>query len=230
MNPRNRLMYGAREVFDKYGVPPEALCDLMALIGNQNPPCSLAFCLLLISYLLPLFETLRCAHSNATGDSADNIPGVKGIGPKNAAALLNKYRSLEDLFETLDTESLQAADLVGEEFCLTTYVHSTKKAHALPANLDSAFTLDGISTKPKTTLKRLLAAPREDVLLFRRLIQLVHDIPTVNADLENQTSNRVRYVGERDHIEDMFSGLNRQVFKQPLNLLRQQYHKLDRIV
>lgn len=36
------------------------------------------------------------------GDSSDNIKGVKGIGPKTAKDLINKYKSLEDLYLNLD--------------------------------------------------------------------------------------------------------------------------------
>lgn len=36
------------------------------------------------------------------GDSADNIPGVPGIGPKNAATLLNEYNSLDEIYQHLD--------------------------------------------------------------------------------------------------------------------------------
>ncbi len=37
-----------------------------------------------------------------TGDSSDNIPGAKGIGPKTASKLLNTYGSLEDTLQHLD--------------------------------------------------------------------------------------------------------------------------------
>ncbi len=37
-----------------------------------------------------------------TGDAADNIPGVPGVGPKTAAQLLNEFNSLTHIWENLD--------------------------------------------------------------------------------------------------------------------------------
>ena len=37
------------------------------------------------------------------GDSVDNVPGVPGVGPKTAAALMGQYASLDELFAGLDT-------------------------------------------------------------------------------------------------------------------------------
>jgi len=36
------------------------------------------------------------------GDTSDNIPGVKGVGQKTAAKLINKYHTLENIYEHID--------------------------------------------------------------------------------------------------------------------------------
>lgn len=36
------------------------------------------------------------------GDTSDNIPGIKGIGPKSASALLNEYKTLDGVYENID--------------------------------------------------------------------------------------------------------------------------------
>ena len=37
------------------------------------------------------------------GDASDNIPGVRGIGPKGAAKLLNEYGTLENIYENIES-------------------------------------------------------------------------------------------------------------------------------
>jgi len=37
-----------------------------------------------------------------TGDSVDNIPGIPGVGPKSAVALLNHFADLDTIFERVD--------------------------------------------------------------------------------------------------------------------------------
>lgn len=37
-----------------------------------------------------------------SGDSTNHIPGVKGVGPKTAAELINKYQTLEQVYSCID--------------------------------------------------------------------------------------------------------------------------------
>ncbi|NIP80821.1 MAG: flap endonuclease, partial [Gemmatimonadetes bacterium] len=48
---------------ERLGVPPERVCDYLALIG----------------------------------DSSDNVPGARGIGPKTAVKLIEKYGPVEEI-------------------------------------------------------------------------------------------------------------------------------------
>ena len=47
------------------------------------------------------------------GDSSDNIPGVKGIGEKTAYTLIDKYSSLDNIYENID--SLDASEKTREK-------------------------------------------------------------------------------------------------------------------
>ncbi len=62
------LIYDRETVRKNFGVTPDKIVDLMALMG----------------------------------DTSDNIPGISGIGPKTAIALLNEFESLDNLFLNLD--------------------------------------------------------------------------------------------------------------------------------
>jgi DNA polymerase-1 len=59
---------GAEEVMEKFGVAPNRVTHVQALIG----------------------------------DSSDNVPGVRGIGPKTAAKLMQEFDTLDALYENLD--------------------------------------------------------------------------------------------------------------------------------
>lgn len=69
INTMNGTVLGSAEVSEKYGVPPELIIDLLALMG----------------------------------DTADNIPGVPGIGSKTATALLQNIGGIDALYASLDS-------------------------------------------------------------------------------------------------------------------------------
>ena len=63
LDPIKQTPIGPAEVETKFGVPPEKVVDVQALMG----------------------------------DPTDNVPGVPGIGPKTASALINEFGTLEDV-------------------------------------------------------------------------------------------------------------------------------------
>lgn len=42
------------------------------------------------------------------GDTSDNIPGIKGIGPKSAAGLLSEYENLDNIYKNIDNITKKA--------------------------------------------------------------------------------------------------------------------------
>ncbi|OGH48297.1 MAG: hypothetical protein A3A51_00685 [Candidatus Levybacteria bacterium RIFCSPLOWO2_01_FULL_39_10] len=49
------------------------------------------------------------------GDSSDNYPGVAGIGPKTASDLLNKYQTLEGIYENLGEINPKTAEKLAKD-------------------------------------------------------------------------------------------------------------------
>ena len=41
------------------------------------------------------------------GDSSDNIPGVKGVGEKTAISLIKEFKSIENLYENIDSDKIK---------------------------------------------------------------------------------------------------------------------------
>lgn len=91
------------------------------------------------------------------GDSVDNIPGVKGIGEKTATALIQKYQTLENLFEHLD--EVETMGLKG----------APRIRKALAEGKESAF------------LSRTLATVKQDVPVETSLADLRYRAPDIES-------------------------------------------------
>jgi len=76
------------------------------------------------------------------GDSTDNVPGVRGIGPKTATDLISQFGSLDNLYENLDSvKSERIRNLLIENKKLA---YISKQLVTLKTDVD----LDGLVIKP----------------------------------------------------------------------------------
>ena len=114
------------------------------------------------------------------GDSSDNIPGVRGIGPVSATKLLNEHRSLEEIYQNID-----AVD--------------PKFRGKLIENKDNAFLSQHLA---RIVLDAELELPHKDALAFdpKRLSQALpflqhHELNTLQRRIET------RYLSENIKVE-----------------------------
>ena len=70
------------------------------------------------------------------GDSTDNVPGVRGIGPKTAAELISEFGTLDNLYENLDSVKNERIRKLLSEHRENAYI--SKKLVTLKRNVDLA--------------------------------------------------------------------------------------------
>ncbi|MCB0364850.1 MAG: DNA polymerase I [Bdellovibrionaceae bacterium] len=80
------------------------------------------------------------------GDSSDNIPGVKGVGPKGAQKLLAEFKTLDGIYENLDKVSGKA--LKEKLTNNKDEAYLAKKLVTIVLDADGEWTLDQLKLKP----------------------------------------------------------------------------------
>ncbi|MCR4917515.1 MAG: DNA polymerase I, partial [Alphaproteobacteria bacterium] len=76
------------------------------------------------------------------GDSTDNVPGVRGIGPKKAAELINQFGSLDGIYENIDKITNERTKNLLIEYKNLAYI--SKQLVTLKTDVD----LSGLELKP----------------------------------------------------------------------------------
>lgn len=99
------------------------------------------------------------SYKGLTGDSSDNLPGVKGIGPKGAAQLLQKYDTLAGIYEHISeisgtTKSKLEADREQAFFC--------ERLATLRCDIDLPLSLDDIRMQKRSS---------DDVITFFKTME-----------------------------------------------------------
>lgn len=106
------------------------------------------------------------------GDTSDNLPGIKGIGPKTAIELLNKYKTLEEIYNNLNslTERQKKLFLENKDNSFL-----CKKLAILNKNVEEIFDIEAM----KINLKNFQS---ENVLNILNKYQLKKIINTIKKE------------------------------------------------
>lgn len=167
--------YGPADVEEKFGVPPEKMLDLRALVG----------------------------------DPSDNIPGVKGIGVKGAAKLMDEWGTLDNLLEHAEeVTAKRAREGLIEHADLA---RLSKELSTLRCDVDLGLSLDD------------LAVPDADVVslraLYKRLgfTRLLESLNPADADKgaggakpeAQQTDASIEIVRDSKKLEQAVAALSK---------------------
>jgi DNA polymerase-1 len=157
------VTYDADLVRKKWGVPPEKIPDLLALVG----------------------------------DTVDNIPGVAGIGDKGAAALLEKYGTVEGVLEHVtELKGKQRAAIESEKDNVLVY----KKLATVAIDAPIETTIESLAI-PAPDPKELDALYRElefySLLTGGGAVEKSEDARTIEASV----------LGDPSAVEEMLASI-----------------------
>jgi DNA polymerase-1 len=115
-------------------------------------------------------------YKGLVGDSSDNIPGVRGVGPKGATTLLQQHATLDDLYEDLDSVAAKGTRTKLEESRDSAFMSrdlATMRYDA-PVEFDERYLrFEGVSPRLRETLRRFE---------FRTLAQRFESLPVAESD------------------------------------------------
>ena len=92
-----------------------------------------------------------------TGDPSDNIPGVRGIGPKGASSLLQQFGTVENLYENLDEVNAKGTRKKLEEGRESAFVslELARMRFDAPVEFDAeALRFEGVSPQSREMVRR----------------------------------------------------------------------------
>ncbi|MGX3044373.1 DNA polymerase I [Helicobacter sp. T3_23-1056] len=119
-------------------------------------------------------------YQSLVGDSSDNVPGIKGIGAKTASKLIERFETLENIYE--NTESI--AQIVGERLAgvikdSKDSAFLSKRLVSLERGLFSEFDFSKSLMPPKNPLSKILDEMKK--YEFAKIVQrLSNENPSVS--------------------------------------------------
>jgi DNA polymerase I len=163
------------------------------------------------------------------GDKSDDIPGVSGIGPKGAIPLIQKYGSVEGIYENIDEidkPALKNKLIAGKENALISKELAT--IHCL-VPLEFNFDATRVKTPDFITLRRLFVE-LEFTNLYSRLLNFYRPLaetevkqetpgPGTSYNSGNVTYKVIKKLDEAEELKNRLAGTDLFVFDTETNSL-----------
>jgi len=152
------LSYQASQIEDSYTIIVTGDRDTWQLITDKvnvySPPVGKR-----LSQIIDRQITKECLGvfpeqvpdlKGLAGDNSDNIPGVKGIGPKTAVDLINRFGSIENIYQAIDNKRIDGIKPVVLEKLKTDRQIAFESKSLATIITDVALTLDWEHCEIKT--------------------------------------------------------------------------------
>lgn len=158
------------------------------------------------------------------GDTSDNVPGVKGIGEKSAFAYIQKFSSIENLYNNIDDEIIKPAARKkladGKDMA-----YLSKELCTIDRNVPMDFNIEDTAVKPyntevltqlfknlgfKTFLKKLGADSTSDALKCDRKFEYTDDAASLKDILKTTKDSfvyKIFYSGKKGAFQSAIHSL-----------------------
>lgn len=144
-------------------------------------------------------------YQSIVGDSSDNIKGVKGIGAKGASELLQKFGSLDEIYNNLDLLKPRTAQLLKDG---KDDAYRSQKLVRLHQDLNITLDFEQAVLPERCPLLHIL--PELKSLDFKRIVgKLAKHAPQNHAIPTNQPSTFTRKTEMINHIDTLMDVLNK---------------------
>src|SRR5699024_10174000 len=131
------------------------------------------------------------------GDNSDNIPGVPGVGIKTATKLLEKYKTLENIYANID--EISGKKLKENLLTFKEDVFLSKELVTINCHSPIEITLNDLQYKGYDADK--VHALFQD-LGFNSLIERIH----MSGKMKNEPLKEIKYTVVNKVTSDMFTG------------------------
>ncbi len=144
------------------------------------------------------------------GDTSDNVPGVRGIGPKTASELINQFENLENLYENLDKIKQEKRRAMLEENRANAFL--SKKLIRLDENVNLGIEIEALKVQNIDPTKLINFLENQG---FRSLIYKVKK----EFNIAEEIKNNDLFASKNNHAQELKnSNQNNNFLQKKINI------------